>query len=80
MTTRYHARTEVERWQLQDRLALRLRRLGYDRRPRFFEAGGGRLAFRLWMGWRPQPDVADRLSGIDEPGPEAEDAARREGR
>lgn len=71
MTTRYQPRTQVERWQLQDRLVLRLRQIGYARPPRFYEASDGRLAFRVRLGWRPHPGVLQRLAGIDEPAPSA---------
>jgi len=66
VTTRYHPRTEVERWQLQDRLAQRLRQMRYTARPRFFETQGGRLAFRIWLGWRPPPETVTSLASIDE--------------
>ena len=67
VTTQYQPRTDVERWQIQDRLVLRLERLGHAARPRFFEASGGRLAFRVWLGLKPAPDTLRRLQTIDEP-------------
>jgi hypothetical protein len=69
VTTRYHPRTDVERWQLQDRLTLRLRQLGVRARPRFFEAAGGALAFRAWLGFKPPPETVARLAGVDDPEP-----------
>jgi hypothetical protein len=66
VTTAYRPRTEVERWQIQDRLALRLRHLGCDARPRFYEGPGGRLAFRLRIGWRPESALIRGLERIDE--------------
>jgi len=66
VTTHYQPRTDVERWQIQDRLVLRLQRLGCEGRPRFFEASGGRLAFRVWLGLKPSPDILRRLQTIDQ--------------
>lgn len=63
--TRYQPRTDVERWQLQDRLGLRIRQLGCEASPRFFEAADGRLAFRLRLGWRPPEQVVAALGDID---------------
>lgn len=65
MVTRYRGRTAVERWQLQDRLRVRLRRLGVRAGPRFSETADGRLAFTLWRGLRREGDLADRLAGVD---------------
>jgi hypothetical protein len=70
--TNYRPRTDVERWQIQDRLVLRLRSLGCDARPRFYEGAGGRLAFRLRVGWRPRPALLRALERIDEVGPPRE--------
>ena len=64
--TRYQPRTDVERWQLQDRLGLRIRQLGCQAPPRFFEAADGRLAFRLRLGWRPPARVVAALGDIDQ--------------
>jgi hypothetical protein len=66
VVTAVRARTDVERWQVQDRLARRLRLLGCDARPRFYETPGGRLAFRLRVGWRPAPALLRALQRIDE--------------
>jgi hypothetical protein len=66
VVTGVRARTDVERWQLQDRLAQRLRLLGCDARPRFYEAPGGRLAFRVRVGWRPPSSLLHALERIDE--------------
>jgi len=66
VVTRYQPRTDVERWQLQDRLGLRIRQLGCEAPPRFFEAADGRLAFRLRLGWRPPEQVVAALGDIDE--------------
>jgi hypothetical protein len=66
VTTRYQPRTDVERWQMQDRLRVRLSRVAGAARPRFFEAGGGRLAFRLWLGMKPADDVLAQLQTIDD--------------
>ncbi len=68
VTTAYRPRTDVERWQIQDRLRVRLRRLGCDARPRFYESPSGQLAFRLRVGWRPSPAVLRGLEQIDEVG------------
>ncbi len=68
--TRYRARTAVERWQIQDRLRLRLRRLLPRARPRFYETAGGALAFVLWTGARPDETLLDALRGIDGEGDE----------
>lgn len=65
MVTRFRARTAVERWQLQDRLRVRLRRLGVRAAPRFGETRDGRLAFTLWLGFRRQEGLVDRLARID---------------
>ncbi len=65
MVTRYRARTAVERWQLQDRLRVRLRALGVRAGPRFSETSDGRLAFTLWTGLRGQAGLAGALAGID---------------
>ncbi|MDR7522919.1 MAG: hypothetical protein QN168_10680 [Armatimonadota bacterium] len=56
----------MERWQLQDRLVSRLRQLGCDASPRFFEQSGGQLAFRIRIGWRPPPGLLRGLQKIDE--------------
>lgn len=66
VTTRYQPRTDVERWQVQDRLKVRLSRVPGGARPRFFESEGGRLAFRLWLGLRPAGDVLAQLQTIDD--------------
>lgn len=66
VTTDHRPRTDVERWQIQDRLALRLRQLGCEARPRFYEGPGGRLSFRVRVGWRPQPGLVPGLQRIDE--------------
>jgi hypothetical protein len=66
VTTDYRPRTDVERWQIQDRLALRLRQLGFDAQPRFYEGSGGHLSFRIRVGWRPEPRVLSGLQRIDE--------------
>lgn len=71
VVTRYRARTAVERWQLQDRLRLRLRDMGVRAGPRFVETSDGRLAFTLWMGLRRDPNLTDRLSGVDQDDPTA---------
>ncbi|HET8679640.1 MAG TPA: hypothetical protein VFM39_05930 [bacterium] len=76
VTTRYHPRTSVERWQLQDRLTLRLRQMNYRSRPRFFEDRGGGLAFRIWLGWRPTPEAVAGLGGIDDANDESGSGAR----
>jgi hypothetical protein len=65
VVTRYRARTAVERWQLQDRLRVRLRGLGVRTAPRFGETPDGRLAFTLWTGLRREADLARGLAGID---------------
>ncbi len=65
MVTRYRARTAVERWQLQDRLRVRLRRLGVQAAARFGEAADGRLTFTLWVGLRRAGNLQERLAGID---------------
>jgi len=67
VTTRYQPRTDVERWQIQDRVIVRLNRLACPARPRFFEPPGGRLAFRLWLGVKPAAGMLARLQTIDEP-------------
>jgi hypothetical protein len=67
VTTDYRPRTDVERWQIQDRLALRLQRMGHAARPRFYEGPGGRLAFRIRLGWRPAAAMLRGLESIDEP-------------
>lgn len=51
---------------MQDRLILRIRSLGCDAPPRFFEGPGGRLAFRLRVGWRARPALLRGLERIDE--------------
>jgi hypothetical protein len=66
VTTHYQPRTDVERWQIQDRLVLRLEGLGCEGRPRFFEVSGGRLAFRVWLGLKPSPDILRSLRTIDQ--------------
>jgi hypothetical protein len=66
VTTEYRPRTDVERWQIQDRLALRLRSLGLDTPPRFYEGAGGRLAFRVRAGWRPPSHIMGALKRIDD--------------
>lgn len=71
VTTGYHPRTNVERWQIQDRLALRLHALGCGAPPRFYEGPGGHLSFRLRVGWRPDPEVLAQLRRIDETAPPA---------
>ncbi len=63
--TRYRARTAVERWQIQDRLRLRLRRIVPRGRPRFYETAAGELAFVLWVGVRPAARFLDALRRID---------------
>jgi len=65
VVTRYRGRTAVERWQLQDRLRVRLRRLGVRAGPRFSETADGRLAFTLWRRLRREGDLADQLAGVD---------------
>jgi hypothetical protein len=67
--TRYQPRTHVERWQLQDRLGLRIRQLGCAVPPSFYEAADGRLAFRVRLGWRPPARVMSALGDIDHPPP-----------
>jgi len=67
VTTHYQPRTDVERWQMQDRLILRLERLGCPGKPRFFEASHGRLAFRLWLGLKLPAEILRGLQTIDEP-------------
>jgi hypothetical protein len=64
VVTTYRARTDVERWQIQDRLAARLRDLGIPT-PRFYEGAGGRLAFKVQGGRRLSADLLDRLRAID---------------
>ena len=54
----------MERWQIQDRLAVRLRDLGIPT-PRFYERAGGRLAFKIQGGSRLTADLLDRLRAID---------------
>lgn len=66
VTTRFRPRTDVERWQIQDRLALLLRQAGCPGRARFFETSGGRLAFRVRAGWRPRSALLQALQAIDE--------------
>ena len=73
VTTQYRPRTDVERWQIQDRLILRLRRLGCPGRPRFFEADHGRLAFHLRLGPGRRVDLLRALQAIDD-APGASDA------
>jgi len=63
--TRYHARTAVERWQIQDRLRLRLRHVAPRRAARFYETPAGELAFSLWTGWRPPARFLAALREID---------------
>ncbi|MBI3997463.1 MAG: hypothetical protein HY355_00415 [Armatimonadetes bacterium] len=70
MTTRYRPRTEVERWQIQDRLSLRLRQLGCGN-VRFFEAASGKLGFRVRAGWRPPPALLQALEAVDSLPPDA---------
>jgi hypothetical protein len=62
--TNYRARTDVERWQIQDRLAVRLRALGISA-PAFYERAGGRLAFKIPGRRRLPAEVLDRLTAID---------------
>jgi hypothetical protein len=69
VTTGLRPRTQVERWQVQDRLVQRLRLTGCEGRPRFYEAPDGRLAFRLRVGWRPGPALLRALQRIDEVAP-----------
>jgi hypothetical protein len=69
VVTRYRPRTDVERWQLQDRLQLQLRGMGCPA-PRFFEGADGRLGFTLHAGWRPPARLVDALGDIDRPAPE----------
>ncbi len=71
VTTAYRPRTDVERWQIQDRLTARLRHLGFDAPPRFYDGPGGRLAFRVRVGWRPPPDLLPGLQRIDDAAPMA---------
>ena len=71
VTTAYRPRTDVERWQIQDRLAVRLRHLGFDARPRFYDGPGGCLAFRVRLGWRPPPGLLPGLQRIDDVTPMA---------
>ncbi len=63
--TRYRARTAVERWQIQDQLRQRLRRVLPRSHPRFYETAAGELAFILWVGWRPAAHLLDALRRID---------------
>jgi hypothetical protein len=70
VVTRFRPRTEVERWQLQDRLALQLRGMDCPAAPRFFQGPGGRVGFTLRVGWRPPAHLVDALGDIDRPGPE----------
>jgi len=65
VVTRYRARTSVERWQIQDRIAVRLARMGQRSRPRFYEMADGRLAFTLWTGIQSSTELLDRLRSID---------------
>lgn len=67
IVTRYRARTAVERWQIQDRLRLRLRRIAPGRQPRFYETAAGALAFAVWTGVRPQTGLVAALRRIDDP-------------
>ncbi|MDR7420582.1 MAG: hypothetical protein QN178_16915 [Armatimonadota bacterium] len=71
VTTAYRPRTEVERWQIQERLALKLRHLGCEAPPRFYEGPGGRLAFRIRSGFRLAPALARALARIDDVTPPA---------
>jgi len=66
VTTAYRPRTDVERWQIQDRLTARLRHLGCEARPRFYNGPDGRLAFRLRVGWRLSPALLRGLEHIDD--------------
>jgi hypothetical protein len=66
VVTIYRARTDVERWQIQDRLISRLRDLGIAA-PRFYERPGGQLAFRLQGGRGLSAEVMERLRTIDAP-------------
>jgi hypothetical protein len=66
VTTNYRPRTDVERWQIQDRLALRLRQLGFGTSPRFYEGPGGRLSFRIRVGLWPERGAVPGLQQIDE--------------
>jgi len=69
VVTRYRARTAVERWQIQDRLRLRLQRFAPGGRPRFYETAAGELAFALWTGVRPAASLTDALRQIDDDEP-----------
>lgn len=69
VTTDYRPRTDVERWQIQDRLTVRLRALGFGAGPRFYEGPGGRLSFHTRVGWRLEPRVLSGLQRIDEIAP-----------
>lgn len=71
VTTGFRPRTNVERWQIQDQLAIRLRHLGCDARPRFYEGPAGRLTFRLRVGFRLSPSLLHGLERIDEAIPSA---------
>jgi hypothetical protein len=64
VVTHYHARTDVERWQIQDRLAVRLREIGITT-PVFYERAGGRLAFKINRGLKLSAEMLDRLENID---------------
>lgn len=70
MVTRYRPRTEVERWQLQDRLQLQVRGMGCRAAPRFFQAPDGWLGFTLRVGWRPSVRLLTALGEIDRLAPE----------
>ncbi len=66
MVTRYRPRTAVERWQIQDRLRLRLRRVLPRSRPHFYETADGELAVVLWVGMRRlSPATVEALRWID---------------
>lgn len=68
VTTAYRPRTDVERWQIQDQLTVRLRQLGCEARPRFYHGPDGRLAFRLRVGWRLSSSLRRGLERIDDVG------------
>lgn len=65
VVTRYRVRTPVERWQIQDRLRVRLARMGHRGRIRFYEMPDGRLACAVWTGLRADAQLVDRLRTID---------------